>query len=301
MTSVDRPTNRAVGAGVSGASPGGSEVMEHPAAPAVTVVVPTRNSARTLEACLRSIRGQLDALGRPFPLELIVVDNHSTDGTAEIAARLAHRLVVAGPERSAQRNLGAATGSGPLVAFIDSDQILEPHVVSEAAAALDADREVGVVVVPERSFGEGFWVRCRSLERRVGDGDRRTEAGRIYRRHALRALGGFDEQLTGPEDWELHDRMVAAGWRVARTTSLVHHDEGHITLRATFTKKRYYGRWLGRYRQLPWARSTAFDPRRLALRPAVLATHPLTAAGLAVLKAVEAGGALCGARAAARA
>jgi glycosyltransferase involved in cell wall biosynthesis len=275
--------------------------MEQLEAPAVTVVVPTRNSARTLEACLRSIRGQIDALGRPLPLELVVVDNHSTDGTAAIAARFAHRFLVAGPERSAQRNLGAAAGSAPLVAFIDSDQVLEPQVVAEAVAALDGDGGVGVVVVPERSFGEGFWVRCRSLERRVGDGDSRTEAGRFYRRHALDALGGFDEALHALEDWELHDRMVAAGWRVARTTSLIHHDEGHITLRATFTKKRYYGRWLRRYRQLPWARTSAFDPRRLALRPAVLATHPLIAAGLVVLKAVEAGGALSGARAAGRA
>lgn len=266
--------------------------MEKSSAPLVTVVVPTRNSARTLQACLQSIKRQTDRYGNPMPLELIVVDNHSTDATAAVAARWADQLIVAGPERSAQRNRGAAAGSAPLVSFIDSDQVLEPHVVADAVALLDATPDLGVIVVPERSFGEGFWVKCRSLERRASDGDERTEAGRFYRRIALDVLGGFDEQLTGPEDWELHDRMVAAGWRTAHTNACIHHDEGRITLRATFAKKRYYGRWLGRYRQLPWSRRSAFDPRRLAGRPATLLAEPLHAAGLVVLKTVEALGAL---------
>lgn len=265
--------------------------------PQVTVVVPTRNSGRTLDACLRSIRAQRHADGTPVPLELVVVDNHSTDATAEVARRLADRVIVAGPERSAQRNLGAAAGHAPYVAFVDSDQVLEAHVVSEAVAVLDGATDVGVVVVPETCFGDGFWVRCRRLERRASLGDERTEAGRVYRRHALDTLGGFDERLTGPEDWELHDRTVAAGWHVGRTSARIHHDEGRVTLRSTFAKKRYYGRWLGPYRQLPWARATLFSPRRVVADPAALLRRPVTAGGLIVLKAVEATGAALGARA----
>ncbi|MEZ5263565.1 MAG: glycosyltransferase family 2 protein [Acidimicrobiia bacterium] len=268
--------------------------MQQPPAPIATVVVPTRNSARTMAACLRSIIGQTDRHGQRLGVELIVVDNHSDDGTASIAADLAHRVVIAGPERSAQRNAGAALASSAVIAFIDSDQLLQPTVVAEAVALLEARPEVGVVVVPERSFGQGWWAAARCFERRLSDGDARTEAGRFYRRDALELHGGFDETLTGPEDWELHDRMVAAGWQVARTTARIEHDEGRIDLRAAFAKKRYYGRAFHRYQRLPWARRGAFAPSRLATRPTALLRRPDLTARLVVLKAVEAAGAACG-------
>ncbi len=69
----------------------------------VSFVVPTRNSARTIAACVMSLRKQSYA-----DVEIVVVDNDSTDGTAQRAAAAgADRVVVAGPERCAQRNRGA--------------------------------------------------------------------------------------------------------------------------------------------------------------------------------------------------
>jgi glycosyltransferase involved in cell wall biosynthesis len=266
----------------------------------VSIVVPTRNSARTIASCLSSIRAQIDLDGSPFPVELIVVDNHSTDGTAEVAGRLAHRVVTTGPERSAQRNAGANAAAASVIAFIDSDHVLDPLVAAEAVAALDADPAAGVVVIPEHSFGEGFWAECKVLEKRLTEGDGRSEAGRFYRRAALCRAGGFDESLTSAEDWELHDRVAAAGWAVARTGAGIRHDEGRLTLRTTFAKKRYYGRWFRYYHTLPWARTAAFDPRRLLTRPTLLLRRPALAAGLVVLKAVEAAGVYLGLRAAGR-
>ena len=58
----------------------------------VSVVVPTRNNSRTIHACLASVRAQTHQ-----HLELIVVDNHSTDDTREVAARYADVLDIAGP------------------------------------------------------------------------------------------------------------------------------------------------------------------------------------------------------------
>src|SRR5687768_3411679 len=75
--------------------------------PLVSVVVPTRNSQRTIERCLRSIREQ------SYPaIELVVVDNFSTDDTFQISTELADLVISAGPERSAQRNLGIERASG---------------------------------------------------------------------------------------------------------------------------------------------------------------------------------------------
>ena len=69
------------------------------AKPLVSVIVPTRNSAATLEACLKSIGNQ--AYG---PIELIVVDNHSSDATREIAKRFTDMVFVKG-----QNGLRSAT------------------------------------------------------------------------------------------------------------------------------------------------------------------------------------------------
>src|SRR6266542_4119287 len=65
--------------------------LEPSSGPLVSVVVPTRNSARTIERCLQSIVGQ-----RPTRLELIVVDNDSTDGTFAIATSYADVVLRAG-------------------------------------------------------------------------------------------------------------------------------------------------------------------------------------------------------------
>jgi len=99
----------------------------------ISFVVPTRDSARTLDACLRSLRAQTHP-----DVEVIVVDNQSTDGTAEIARRHADQVVAWGPERSAQRNKGTACAAGDVVVFVDSDMVLEPHVAAAIRVAFDA-------------------------------------------------------------------------------------------------------------------------------------------------------------------
>src|SRR5262249_52114874 len=124
----------------------------------VSVVVPTRNSMRTLEACLHSIRAQ------DVPVELIVVDNASTDGTYELAKKLADTAVRGGPERSAQRNAGGRPAAADWILWIDADMVLPP---TTASAALATAMETGAdaVAVPEVSAGPGFWTACRALER----------------------------------------------------------------------------------------------------------------------------------------
>src|SRR5437868_1519424 len=124
----------------------------------VSVVVPTRNSAETLESCLRSVREQ----SHPS-VELIVVDNHSSDATIPIASAVADTVVTAGPERSAQRNVGARQSRGDYLLFIDSDMELDVGLVAECVSL--ASRGLAAVVIPEVSFGEGFWGSCKGLER----------------------------------------------------------------------------------------------------------------------------------------
>ena len=176
----------------------------------VSVVVPTKNAERTLARCLASLQRQTAP-----PLEVIVVDNFSTDATVAIAERCGTRVYRHGSERSEQRNCGTRLARGDCVLFVDADMYLQPGAVAASARALlDHD----AVVLPEASFGAGFWARCRALERRCYLGSS-LEAARGFRREVLTRLGGYDENLFAFEDWDLHNRCAAAGYRVGRAGS----------------------------------------------------------------------------------
>jgi glycosyltransferase involved in cell wall biosynthesis len=206
--------------------------------PGVSVVVPTRNSGRTVEACLTSIRNQTY-----HDLEVIVVDNGSVDDTLPTAERLADRLLAFGPvpwiATSAQRNLGARVAQGQFLLFIDSDMRLSPGIVRECVETLDRTGNPAVII-PETSVGEGFWARCRALERSCYGGDDSAEAARFFDRDAFHAAGGYDEELTALEDWDLSQR-IAGRAHLPRISAGIIHDEGKLRLLKAAAKKRYYG------------------------------------------------------------
>jgi glycosyltransferase involved in cell wall biosynthesis len=251
----------------------------------VTVVVPTRNSIRTLAACLESVRAQ-DA-----PVELVVVDNGSTDGTAELAGRLADVAVAGGPERSAQRNTGARLARGEWVLWLDSDMVLPPTAIS-AALATAARTGAEAVAVPEVSVGAGFWTACRALERSCYLDDPSLHNPRLLRRELLLGDGAFDPAMAGPEDTDLRLRLRSAGTAVALCPApLIVHDEGRLTLRSVLAKRVYYGRSLPAFAAKnpgALAGQGAGTVAALWRHRADLARRPAHAAGLLLLRALEA-------------
>ena len=257
--------------------------------PDVSFVVPTRNSSRTLRRCLESIRDQTGG-----GVECIVVDNHSTDGTLETAQLLADKALVGGPERSAQRNLGAGEASGQILVFIDSDMILAPTIASELRELFKSN-DIHAAIIPERVVGTGFWDRCRSLEKQAYVGDENVEAARAFRRTTFDFVGGYDESLTGPEDWDLPDRIRAEGLAIGRIDSFVDHDESDIGLREAFRKKRYYGRAFRRFLGRPHAgKGRRFLRLSLLRLVPMLFLDPIHTLGLLLLKGTELAGLVLG-------
>jgi glycosyltransferase involved in cell wall biosynthesis len=249
----------------------------------VSVVVPTRNSASTLAACLRSI------LEQSHPVELVVVDNFSTDATPEIGRGMATIFEQAGPERSRQRNLGAKRASGSYLLFVDSDMVLPPKVVWECLE--QAAHGHRAVIIPEVSRGLGFWAAAKALERACYVGDDSIEAARFFERSLFEELGGFDEALTGQEDWDLTARVRERGVSIGRSGTPLTHDEGALRLWETMRTKFYYGRTMARY----VARHRGAARLQLTLlRPAfrrqseLLRAHPLLSAGMLAMKTCEA-------------
>lgn len=185
----------------------------------VSVVVPTRNRSRLLATTLRSILWQRDV-----ELEVIIVDDASTDDTAEVIAAFADSRVThvvhptaSGP--SAARNRGWQRAHGAWVGFVDDDDVWAPDKVSRQLAAAETTGRhwayVGAVNV-----GAGLRI--------VSGGPPPTPvevqaalpaynpipgggSNVIVRRRLLEELGGFDERLPPCEDWELWIRLAGGG------------------------------------------------------------------------------------------
>jgi glycosyltransferase involved in cell wall biosynthesis len=251
--------------------------------PLVSVVVPAKNSEATIGKCLESIENQTFS-----NIEIIVVDNFSGDKTREIAQRYG-RVFTKGPERSAQRNLGAKCAGGDYLFFIDSDMELRPEVVEECVKEA-LEKEYHAVVVPEISVGEGFWTRCKALERSCYVGDETIEAARFFRKDVFFEVGGYDEKMTGQEDWDLHQMIKKRRSRIGRINAFILHYEGRLTLRKTMVKKHAYGKTLKLYRV---KHSKEADVQLRLIRPAfirnwrMLAKDPVHTAGMLFMKTTE--------------
>jgi glycosyltransferase involved in cell wall biosynthesis len=209
--------------------------------PLVSVIVPTFNSSSFLDACLRSIKDQSYE-----NIELIVVDNSSRDNTKEIAHRYTEKVFNCGPERSAQRNYGVTKSAGTYVAIIDSDMELTADVLKSCVAQIEREPALQGMVIPEESFGEGWWAHCKRLERSFYVGVDWMEAARFFRKHAYEQVGGYNESMVSGEDWDLSQRIGRTG-EIGRINNYIHHNEGRISLIKTIRKKYYYAQKFARY------------------------------------------------------
>lgn len=254
--------------------------------PLVSVCLGVKNGVRTIARFIAAVRAQTYG-----PLELVVVDNHSSDGTAEICAQGADKCFTLGPERSAQRNKALREASGEYVLILDADQYLQPDVVAQCVAMMESDPSLQGLFIPEETLAGGFWGSCKKFERDFYlIGDPSAEAARFFRRTQVLAVGSFDERQTGSEDWDLSDRMLATYGKFSRIQARIVHDEGFIDLGEQLKKKRYYARSgindylrsAPNYRRVPFP----FRPsvRKQWLR---LLAHPVLAAGTLYMKLRE--------------
>jgi len=254
----------------------------------VSIIIPTRNSAKTIAKCLQSIRDQTYQ-----PLEILIIDGQSTDGTQEIAEKFG-KVIALEAERATAKNLGIARSLGSFLLFLDSDMVLEPTVIEECIRISLENTKIVGIVIPERSIGRSFWVKVRDFERSLYAGSK-MESARFFRRENVLAVGGFDEDVIFYEESTLPQKLERKGQKVnGRISSHILHDESSFSLWKWLAKKRYYLKtaniYTNRYKE------SALMQLSISYRIHVfisdgkwkkLMKNPLLAFGLLLLKALE--------------
>jgi glycosyltransferase involved in cell wall biosynthesis len=203
-------------------------------------IVPAHNEEQLLPATLASIVDAARSLGLAF--EVIVVDDASTDRTAEIArAHGAQVCSVSLRQISAVRNAGARTSAGGRLFFVDADTVVTPEVIDAAIRALDAGAIGGGAVV---RFDQPVPLWARVVARFTVWTMRLTKfaAGCFIfcTREAFDAAGGFDETLFASEEiWfsralKRQGRFVILDTSVTTSSRKAHMYSGLEVLRMTW-------------------------------------------------------------------
>jgi glycosyltransferase involved in cell wall biosynthesis len=238
----------------------------------VSVIVPAYNESAGIEAAVRSL------LASDHPVEIVVVDDGSTDGTADLveSLRLPYVRVIrqANAGKPAALNTGIAAASFDLLVMVDGDTVFEPDAV-RALVQPFADPRVGAVSGNAKVINRGGLLgRWQHIEYVVGFNlDRRlfdlaqcmpTVPGAVgaFRRDALLRVGGVSGD-TLAEDTDLTMALCRDGWRVVYEEDAVAWTEAPASLGALW-RQRY--RWCYGTLQAMWKHRRAVASRGAAGR-----------------------------------
>lgn len=169
----------------------------------VSMVVPVYNGERHLQAALTSLLEQTEP-----PLEIIVVDDGSTDASAEVAARLGAPIQVVTTAHAGiapARNVGIRATRGDVVGFLDADDLWTPEALHRLRARLSSDNGLDLVFGGVRQFLSPELAPAEAERLLVPEGlePGYLVGGGLIRRRALDRVGAFREDLHTGEfiDW----------------------------------------------------------------------------------------------------
>jgi len=194
----------------------------------VSVIIPTHNSGDHLDECLQSIGYQDYA-----PVQVIVVDDYSSDNTAAIAKDRGAKLIQMSGNVSKARNCGLAEATGQYVLILDSDQRLERSVISECIG-LTSSGVCQAVIIPEESIGSGALISGLAFEKKIISTEKAQEIPRFFDAGAIKMIGGYDETLRFGEDWDLYIRLSVRGSTGRCSAKILHFEEDDL---GRFVKK----------------------------------------------------------------
>lgn len=167
----------------------------------LSFIITTYNSSKHIDNCLKSI-----ILQKHPEIEIIIVDNNSSDQTVEICKKYTNKIFNKGPERSAQRNFGVKQALSDNIIYLDSDMILSPFFIESVLNIIQSEKPLALYIYEEIIISNLF-SKIRNHERYFYTATP-IDCVRYINKKFFNTIGKFDENLTGPEDWDLNNRVL---------------------------------------------------------------------------------------------
>lgn len=203
------------------------------------MIIPTKNSEKYLERTLKSIRAQT------YPeIEIVLVDNFSTDLTPEIARRYVDKFFQKGPERQAQRAYALSQISGEFLLHHACDLVLQPDAIQECVDLIQQGWDgVEIDWIPDETIG--FWAKVRKLELMLYINNQQNFRPNFSRADTFRRAGGYDTRVTvAGDDYSTKIAYDRIGAKCIATKSMMLHIGEPKRLGTWVRKDVYYGRSL---------------------------------------------------------
>lgn len=231
--------------------------------PNVSVVIPVYNNADTLAVQLDALAHSIDAAGEQAgSIEMLVVNNGSTDGSDRVASSWARSSnvplrVIDASDRAGEpfaRNQGLAAARGELVLYCDGDDLVAPTWIGGMVQVL-AEYPYGTGPIDTQRLNPAWLanVRGSSVSGRselFNSVPYAHGCNMGFRRADLIELGGFDESFVAGCDLEVAIRAWRQGWSLGYSRDALVHYRLRPSLRSTWKQGRFYGRYRIRLRKL---------------------------------------------------
>ncbi len=255
----------------------------------ISIIIPALNASKHLENLLVSLQGQTYK-----KFEVIINDDKKTiDSTKEVCEKFSKKINICYLQENISMAQGRKSGvkhaKGEYLLHLDADMSLAKKVLAECV--LEVNRGFDALVIPEVSYGEGFWSRVKIFERSMYVGDDTIESARFFKTSVYKSVGGHNEKMVLSEDKDLDLRVRKSGFNVGRINEPIYHNEGNFSILNTVRKKFFYGRTASILMLTNPAYSLKYG--NIVFRPAFfrnwkkLLSHPVLALGVFVMKSLE--------------
>jgi glycosyltransferase involved in cell wall biosynthesis len=199
----------------------------------VSVIIPTKNSEKTIKHCLKSLSKQTNIN------ECIIIDSYSKDKTRKIAEQFRTKIILTKGGPGKARNIGVKHAKGYYIQFLDSDQIIKPGTIYNCIKTCENTR-VEAVKIPENFMGTNYWGACSARWKNEVVKTWGQEGGipRFFKKTALKQ--DFNNSAVWWEDQELYDRLDREGLKSSWCEGeIIHIESGTLS---DYVKKYYnYG------------------------------------------------------------
>jgi glycosyltransferase involved in cell wall biosynthesis len=262
--------------------------------PLVSVIVPTYNSARTLEECLSALANQ-----NYKNIEIIITDSFSKDKTKEIARRFINNIIDA-ESLALARKKGVESAKGKYILFLDSDQIINPDTIELSVKACEEEGYDGVTHF-ERSkiYKNTFVERLINYDKWIFHSEQDDDPiygsaePRFFRAELVRKIDFLDNPPITFELAIINLKIVQMGAKVKFINAYINHYETQTFLQVAQKFFRYGLYYIPALRRFPNLVVHHSAPRRTYFSARVL-KHPFLLLGLFVMYGVKGIATFCG-------